>query len=423
MLLSVGLAFIRRVLEDEGPLSFFTEYRLDEKHFTKRERVVIRFVSSHTKKHGALPKPETVERNTNITLPDIPSEPVSYWAEEVRKRKGLRRIQKGVEKLTDHLGRGNLDKSLKELKKLHIHFLSANSTTRVQELRDVASEVITHHDKVQQSPRIVEIPFGLPYIDAITLGAQPGDTTAIVGATQVGKTYFLLSMADTAFSSGKNCLFVTPEMPNLQVVRRQLALRSNVNATRIRMGRLSTHIGRKKLLRDIEYLQTTDNTIWYLPGSALGSIEELQIHILERMPDVCYVDSAYLLRTKLRSQNVWDNIMQSSAQLKRIADQTYIPIIATYQFGKQGGSINKIYGGISIAQNASIVMGISVPQEESTTDWRGIDYRIVDLLKGREGERGKIKVLYDMLSMNIQQEEILSDFRPQGVEIDGQKDD
>jgi hypothetical protein len=37
-------------------------------------------------------------------------------------------------------------------------------------------------------------------------------------------------------------------------------------------------------------------------------------------------------------------------------------------------------------------------------------YKIVELIKGREGEKGKIRVVYDMFRMKIEQDSILRSY-------------
>lgn len=415
--MSVGLAFIAKVLEDGQPLSFVSHYNLQASDFTKKEKRVLKVISEHAKNHKQLPKIETIERHTNVEFPEVPDEPPSYWVSEIKKRRGLSEIQKVQEELSEITSKGDLDKAKETVRKLNIFFLNQDHTSKIRELKEVARDVVADHDRVQRNPKIVRIPYGLPYIDEVTLGAQPGDTTAVVGATEIGKSFFLLFMSDNAFEVGNNIGFVTPEMRDIQQARRQLALRTHVSSTRIRMGRLSTNVGRRKIVSEVDKLQDYENMFWYIPGSALSSIEDIELIIMERHLDVVYVDSAYLIRSRWKSQNVWDNIMQSSAELKQISERTQVPIIGSYQFKlKGGGKIGNIYGGQAIAHNSSLVMGIEKPRGKEAIEWGDKEYRLFSLIKGREGERGKIKVLYDMYAMRIQQEEIMVDYRPKGVE-------
>jgi hypothetical protein len=100
--------------------------------------------------------------------------------------------------------------------------------------------------------------------------------------------------------------------------------------------------------------------------------------------------------------------------MKMLATQFNIPAIATYQFNRRGaGDIGNIGYSDAIGQLASIVCSIDDEEQEKgheDTVWSARSYKLLTLLKGREGEKGVIRMLYDMHRMLVEQESVLKGY-------------
>lgn len=95
--------------------------------------------------------------------------------------------------------------------------------------------------------------------------------------------------------------------------------------------------------------------------------------------------------------------------IKTIALEFNLPMIMSYQFNRKGPGLANIGYSDAVGQLASIVIGIrdevAVPTEFDERLRRR--WKLVDLLKGREGETGVIRVLYDMARMYITQDRVV----------------
>ena len=93
----------------------------------------------------------------------------------------------------------------------------------------------------------------------------------------------------------------------------------------------------------------------------------------------------------------------------KLATDFNIPIFASYQFNRKGaGDMANIGGSDSVGQLASIVLSLtSEDKDGSQQPWSKRSFKHLQLIKGREGEEGKIRVLFDMRRMIIQQDSIL----------------
>jgi replicative DNA helicase len=69
-----------------------------------------------------------------------------------------------------------------------------------------------------------------------------------------------------------------------------------------------------------------------------------------------------------------------------------------------------VHNSDAIGQLASIVIGIDDEHVAGHAVWSAKQYKILELLKGREGEKGRVRVLYDMEAMKIAQEEVITGY-------------
>ena len=125
------------------------------------------------------------------------------------------------------------------------------------------------------------------------------------------------------------------------------------------------------------------------------------------------MDGAYLLKGK-GAKSRFEQVSSGVETLKLLAQEVNKPIIATYQIGNKKGSVSleNVYQSDVIVQVASIVFGMRNDTENNDEDENervisGRSYKILDILKGREGEKGRIRILFDMMQMLVEEVEVL----------------
>jgi len=240
-----------------------------------------------------------------------------------------------------------------------------------------------------------------------------------VGRPGVGKSYFLGNMSLYSYREMQAVpLVVTMEMSAVQWSRRLAALESSVTAQMLRLGRLSIY-GKNQLQQAINIFAGMDRPYYILQGSLNSTVEDLALRVQELRPSVVYVDGAYLMQTKEKNKARWERVTTVAEYQKMIAKEFDIPIIASWQFNRKGpGSLGNIAYSDAISQLASIVCGIEDEKKQGQTMWEARVYKILKLLKGREGERGVIRVLYDMDRMVIEQDSVISGYSIEKEEED-----
>jgi replicative DNA helicase len=410
---SVGFGLLNSLISSNVQFSILNNESITEEHFVEREKDAYVFIREFLMDYGTYPKLSTVARHIGeLTAFDgLVEEPVNYWVSQIRERKRFNDIRSTMMQMRENIEGGKVDDAIVLMGSSYLALRNSYGSSRMLGLREVQEEVLDKHDILQASPDIPGIPMGFPFLDSITGGNQPGDYSIIVGQTGVGKTYLALRMALSGHVLlGRNVIFVSTEMPTLQAGRRVLALEGNFSTTDLKMGRLS-FFGRSKAKEIIEngklMFNNQEKYFYFLPGGMFSNVEDIAILAKEMRPDLLVVDGAYLLQVKAASW--WEKNMEVASILKNLALVEGFPVIATYQYTKKDkGKLEGVGGGFAIPQIASNVYSFEYERKEDVSSGSDVQYRILKLTKGRDGESGAIRVLYDMRRTILQQDRVLT---------------
>jgi replicative DNA helicase len=401
--MSVGLNLCAQVLSEHPALTFMDDFGLDKEDFRPDEWRVLECIKNHIHAYGRFPTYQTVEAECNVILPVGSVEPLSYWIDAVRRRSTLVIIQQGSERLLHLPPHTKLETYVEIVKTLGRDVDKKFYGAKTIEWSQAAEEVASAHDAARDRVEDVTIPFGFPSLDDMSGGLQGGDFVALMGLTGTGKTYIMLRMAIAAFLFGKNPMIITTEMTKVQVMRRIVALLSNLPATRIRKGQLSTHIGQPILRELLESLEHSEVPGLIMEASLRTSIDEVVEAIRDRDPDSVYLDGPYLLRPPRGvMQSRYEQVSSGAETFKLLAQELNKPITGTYQTKK---GTDDVYMSKVIQQIASIVLQVEdvSEEEQGVEDLWPRRYKRVSLTKGREGESGTLTLSYDMGRMEIEE--------------------
>lgn len=405
--MTVGLSLIRCAIESNGPATYLLDSGLTREDFSEVEQLVITYIESHINLYSTFPSLEAVQNQSQVSLPEIPNEPMAFWVDRVRERTLANKVSDGIRRATQLLQSGNYSALTEHIKNMGSEAVATQRQTAYDTLPNLSEKVLQIHDEraLRTGVDAVEVPFGFPYLDTISDGIQAGDTVAIVGKEGIGKSYLMCRMAKAAHDAGKVPLVISMEMSNIQIARRLVALRTHINETRLRKGQLTTFIGRRMVAEDIVNQSESLTPFYLLDGGLVLKVEDLALYARMLQPDVIYIDGAYLLKTRAKVDSRWSMVAESAEAVKILARSTGIPILGSYQFNKEGG----IYGSRTIKQLASIVLSL-----ESTTNDQftmvPTNYLKLTVLKGRFGESGSIRLTYNMVNSSIEQDEILTGY-------------
>lgn len=266
-------------------------------------------------------------------------------------------------------------------------------------LGDTVSEVMAEleHREANRG-QITGVPSGFKSVDEITNGWQAGDLVVLAARPSIGKTAFVLNIAEAASRHGKHVVVFSLEMKRRQLQSRLLAHLSGVPHDKIRSGYLS----------DGEYAALS---------RAMVQFHDLNIHINDRSGqsvwdvrsacrrmksehkcDLVVIDYVQLMSgsSERRGGTRNEEISEISRRLKVMADEINAPVIVLSQLSRAADSradkrplLSDLRDSGALEQDADIVAFL---HRAKHTD-AGVTQFIVE--KQRNGATGVIQLTLD----------------------------
>lgn len=382
-----GRRLLQALLQDKRGTEKFLAFGLDEDHFVGEEIDLWDQIETHMSKYGRLPKPTTID----VSIPeDLDS--AEYYLAKTRERYKYRTLRSAVMEAHSLLADKETDAALDIIQQASTKLIQRTGGVHLVDLMTDGAKLLddeyTLLTKLNTNPGVLT---GYPYLDSMSGGLRGGDVLVVVGRPQQGKTYQLLYMAHHAWHhQGKRVLFVSMEMKPLPVIQRLVAMHEHMSITLLRKAEIPK-AKHKQLMGSMQVESDTHEKFWIVDGNLAASIQDIVLLCHQMQPDVLYIDGAYLVgNADDRRMARWDRIGTVIEMAKaRIATDLGIPVIASFQFNKEGAKqkdLETIGGTDRIGQIASIVLGLhEKEQDEGAYDAR----KKVDVLKGRHGESGE----------------------------------
>lgn len=382
------------------------------------ERTVYEFMRRHYRRHNQLPSLDTIEEETRVSMPDT-TEPVDYYVQEVHNRHIYNSVRDQFSTLRDQISRTDVDGIMRTAVSIRRICTPYSAQEReLQTIADISSTLLAEHDALNLRPDMSGVPTGWEFLDRETNGFQNGDLVVIVARPAIGKTHLLINSARHAWESGKSILFVSMEMTLSQVAKRFAAHYCGLDPDIVRKGQLS-YWGRRRYAEGLALLEGANNFHLYA-GNFKKSVDDLDALVQELNPDAVYIDGLYIMRSTNASSRAgrYEQAAYVIDDVKQLALMRDRPVIATTQFGRaagkrgEQGSLESIGYTDAISTHASIAIGIKmgavvdVPVVEYHQNDDGsmepeivghkeqTPYRILEIMKGREGESGSFAIRY-----------------------------
>ena len=271
-----------------------------------------------------------------------------------------------------------------------------------QETYDRLSKIAdpeTHND-------FVGIPCGIKELDDMITGLNKSDLIILGARPSMGKTSMALNIArNVAVNTGKTVCFFSLEMSREQLAQRLLSSESGIESQKLRTGDLSAdewtmltqageHLSKTNLFLD----QTSDITVPEMKAK------------LRRMKkvDLVIIDYLGLMHSARRIENRVQEISEITRNLKIMAKELNVPIIACSQLsrGTEGkGKSHKpaladLRDSGSIEQDADIVLFLYrdayYNNEKTDEDDMSEESKSECIVaKNRHGETGRVELHWD----------------------------
>lgn len=185
------------------------------------------------------------------------------------------------------------------------------------------------------SGRLTGLATGFADFDRLTNGLQPSDLIIVAARPSAGKTAFCLNIAQyAAIQESKRVGIFSLEMSKESLVMRLLCAQSRVDSQRLRSGYLSREEWRK-LAGALQELTTAPIFIDDTPAISVAEMRAKARRLKAQYGlDLLIVDYLQLVRGRGRHENRQAEVSQISRDLKGLAKELDIPLIALSQLSR-----------------------------------------------------------------------------------------
>ncbi|MBN1653786.1 MAG: replicative DNA helicase [Deltaproteobacteria bacterium] len=188
----------------------------------------------------------------------------------------------------------------------------------------------------ERKEHVTGLPTGFKRLDSMTAGMHAGDLIIVAGRPSMGKTAFALNVSVNACSKDKHSPVVvfSLEMPKEQLASRMLCSEAQVDAARLRTGRLFKEDW-PKLAEAAGTI--SDLPIWIddTPGLTLMELRAKARRLrAEKGLALIVIDYLQLMRSGSRNESREQEISEISRSLKGLAKELELPVLALSQLNR-----------------------------------------------------------------------------------------
>ena len=190
---------------------------------------------------------------------------IKQYATIVYEKSMLRKMIRINEEIANscYAGKEKMEGILEDAEKQVFQLAQQRNTGEFVPIRQIVNNAMDKIDKASKlSGYVTGVATGFIDLDYRTAGMQPSDLVLIAARPSMGKTAFALNIAQNVAFRQKKCVAIfSLEMSKEQLVNRMFSLESNVDAQKLRTGRLednewekliesAAEIGRSNLIID-----------------------------------------------------------------------------------------------------------------------------------------------------------------------------
>ncbi len=294
---------------------------------------------------------------------------IEYYAGIVKEKSTLRKLIRTTEGIANTCYRADsgIEQILESAEKDMFDILQNNSPSDYTPINEIAVEQLRRIAQAAKNKGgITGVPTGFYALDYMTAGLQPSDFVLVAARPSMGKTAFVLNIAQhVAVSQRMPVLIFSLEMSQGQLFNRLLSLESKVNSQNIRTGRLTED----EWNRIGEGADTVGSSPIYIddtPGITVGELRsKCRRHKLEHNIKLVIIDYLQLMTSKGRSEGRQQEVSEISSSLKALARELDVPVVALSQLSRaveqrpnHRPMLSDLRESGSIEQDADVVMFI-----------------------------------------------------------------
>ncbi|MDR2888662.1 MAG: replicative DNA helicase [Lachnospiraceae bacterium] len=330
---------------------------------------------------------------------------IKYYANIVAEKALLRRLIRLNEEIANncYAGKESVEFILEDTEKRTFELLQRRNTGDYVPIREV---VMNAMDRIEQASRnkghVTGVATGFLDLDYRTAGMQPSDLVLVAARPSMGKTAFVLNIAQhVAFKLKQNLIVFSLEMSKEQLVNRLFSLESKVDAQHLRTGGLSD-MEWEKLIESAGVIGKSGLIIDDTPGISIPELRsKCRKYKLEHNIQMVIIDYLQLMSGSGRnSDSRQQEISDISRSLKALARELKVPVVALSQLSRaveqrpdHRPMLSDLRESGAIEQDADVVMFIYRDDYyNKDTEKKGIAEIII--AKQRNGPIGTVELVW-----------------------------
>lgn len=330
---------------------------------------------------------------------------IKYYANIVDEKSMLRKLIRLNEEIanTCYTGKENLEVILEDTEKRIFELIQKRNTGDFVPIRQIVMNAMDRIEKASKNNgNVTGIATGFIDLDYRTAGMQPSDLILIAARPSMGKTAFVLNIAQyVAFKLNETVAIFSLEMSKEQLVNRLFSLESRVDSQHLRTGNLSDAEW-EKLIEGAGIIGKSNLIIDDTPGISISELRsKCRKYKLEHDLKIIIIDYLQLMSGSGRgSDSRQQEISDISRSLKALARELNVPVVALSQLSRaveqrpdHRPMLSDLRESGAIEQDADVVMFIYRDDYyHKDTEKKGIAEIII--AKQRNGPIGTVELVW-----------------------------
>ena len=352
---------------------------------------------------------------TELSMATPTAAHVTYYAKIVKRKAILRNLISTSQRIIQNAIEGSDDVTdiLDDAESQIMGVSQDNASGGFKSIHDVLNTAMEEINSIPDDGNMVTgLPSGFSELDKMTTGFHDDELIILAARPGVGKTAFALNVAQfVGLKTDKTVAMFSLEMGAEQLVQRMLASEGLIDSQHLRTGQLTDEEWRKLVVA----AGSLDNTSIYIddtPGIKMSEIRAKARRLAKEKGNLGLIVIDYLqLIEGPRSESRQQEVSEISRQLKKLAKELHIPVIALSQLSRSVEQrqdkrpvLSDIRESGSIEQDADIVAFLyrdDYYRDERDEDDEGEveaeeDNGEVEVIieKNRSGTRGTVKLMF-----------------------------
>ena len=330
---------------------------------------------------------------------------IRSYATIVSEKAVLRRLIRLTEEIANncYAEKDSMEAILEDTEKRVFDLVQRRNTGDFVPIREVVMNAMDKIEKASHSNgNVTGIATGFIDLDYRTAGMQPSDLVLIAARPSMGKTAFVLNIAQyVAFHSGECVAIFSLEMSKEQLVNRLFAMESKVDSQHLRTGNLSD-LEWEKLIESAGMIGQSKLIIDDTPGISISELRsKCRKFKLEMDVKMVIIDYLQLMSGNGRgNESRQQEISDISRSLKALARELQVPVLALSQLSRaveqrpdHRPMLSDLRESGAIEQDADVVMFIYRDDYYNPdTEKKGIAE--INIAKQRNGPIGTVDLVW-----------------------------